>query len=192
MKEPIIDMMMIVLNGEPFLEFNLKQHYKHFNKIWIVEGADNRTRDHVSKEFFTEDGHSTDSTIEIIKSFPDPDHKIMLIQHPNNTFWTGGKDEMIKAVDSKVLNNYNGLNGYLMEIDVDEFYKDEDLEKLFQIAEEFPQVTSYGIRYMDMKTKKHLELTGEVLVEGCSNGPPAHLGKPIENQPFVMPMALIQ
>lgn len=131
--------MILVLNGEPFLEHNLRQHYWFANKIWIVEGADCRTRDHVNKEFFTEDGHSVDNTIEIIKSFPDPEHKITLIQHPYNTFWSGGKDEMIAQTNSLIEGDY------IFEIDADEFYRNEDVEKLFKIIEQYPQITGFGI-----------------------------------------------
>lgn len=134
-----IDIMILILNGEPFIERNLKQHYWFANKIWIIEGADNRTRDHVSKEFYTENGHSTDNTIEIIKSFPDPEHKITLIQHPNNTFWTNGKDEMIAQINNRIEGNW------IFEIDVDEFYKKEDVKKLISIIEQYPQITGFGI-----------------------------------------------
>lgn len=134
-----IDIIILVLNGEPFIEYNLKQHYWFANKIWIVEGADNRTRDHVDPSFFTADGHSIDNTVEIIKSFPDPEHKITLIQHPNNTFWSNGKDEMIAQTNDKIKSDF------IFEIDVDEFYKNEDIEKLFLIIEQYPQITGFGI-----------------------------------------------
>ncbi len=134
-----IDIMILILNGQPFIEYNLRQHYWFANKIWIIEGADNRTRDHVDHKFFTDSGHSTDKTVEIINSFPDPEHKITLIQHPNNTFWSNGKDEMIAQINNKIEGDF------IFEIDVDEFYKREDIEKLINIIKEYPQITSFGI-----------------------------------------------
>lgn len=130
-----IDIMIISLNGEPFIEHNLHQHYWFANKIIVVEGADNRTRDHVNRSFFTEDGHSIDNTVEIIKSFPDPEHKITLIQ--KNGFWSGGKDEMIAQTNDLIEGDF------IFEIDVDEFYKREDIEKLINIIEEYPQITGF-------------------------------------------------
>jgi len=131
-----IDFMMIVLNGEPFLSYNLKSIYPWANKIWIIEGADGRTKDHVNPEFFTKNGHSFDNTVEIIKSHPDPEHKITLIQ--KDGFWQD-KDEMISQINDLIKSDY------VFEVDVDEFYKDEDYEKLFKIIEEYPQVTGFGI-----------------------------------------------
>ncbi len=132
-----IDTIGIVLNGEPFVYYWLKNTYKFSRRIFIVEGADNRTRDHVSKEFFTSGGHSTDNTVEIIKSFPDPEHKITLIQ--KDGFWTGGKEEMFSMVDPLV------KSPLILEQDMDEFYKCEDIEKLCQITEKFPQITGFCI-----------------------------------------------
>jgi hypothetical protein len=144
MKEPIFDYMTIVLNGAKFIEHCIKQYYSHANKIWIIEGADNRTRDHVNPKFFTLDGHSIDDTVEIVKSFPDPEHKINLIQHPNNTFWSGGKDEMITQINNRI--NVDRLDNYwLFEQDVDEFVRDEDIIKLKEIITEYPQITSFGL-----------------------------------------------
>lgn len=130
-----IDFITIVLNGEPFIEHCISQYYKYSNKIIIVEGADNRTRDHVSKEFFTEDGHSIDNTREIIHSFPDPEKKITIIE--KDGFWNGGKDEMFSATEKFISSQW------VFEVDCDEFYKDEDMEKIFEIIEENPQATGF-------------------------------------------------
>ncbi len=134
-----IDVIGIVLNGEPFVHYWLENTYKYAKRIFIVEGADNRTRDHTSREFFTPEGHSTDNSVEIIKSFPDPEHKIRLIQHPNNTFWTGGKEEMFSMVDSLI------QSPLVLEQDIDEFYKHEDIQKLCDITDQYPQITGFGI-----------------------------------------------
>ena len=65
----------IVVNGEPFIKYNLENLYPHAHEILIVEGAVEKFK-HAS----TPDGHSLDNTVKIIKEFPDPENKIKLIQ----------------------------------------------------------------------------------------------------------------
>lgn len=71
---PLITASYKVFNESRFLPYSLKSVYPYVDRIDIVEGA--------TKPLWKEsnDGRSTDGTVEIIKSFPDPDHKIKLIQ----------------------------------------------------------------------------------------------------------------
>lgn len=135
MNQQKIDFVTICLNAEPFISHCITQYYKYAHKIFIIEGADNRTRDHVSREFFTDDGHSTDKTREVIHSFPDPEHKITIIE--KDGFWLGGKDEMFSRTNDLL------SSPWVFEVDCDEFYKDEDMEKIFKIIEEYPQITGF-------------------------------------------------
>ena len=111
---------MIVLNEAQFIEANLKQHYELVDNIVIVEGADRL----YPKTNVTEDGLSTDDTAEIIRNFPDIDHKIKFIQHG----WTHIGGEQAKC---ELRNRYmeDILSGLLIAVDADEFYRFSDLKE---------------------------------------------------------------
>ncbi len=123
---------MIVLNGEPFIRYNLENLYPHAHEILIVEGAVEKF-----KHAATPDGHSIDETVEIIKSFPDPENKIRLIQCKG--FWPE-KDEMSNAY----MENCTG--DYIWQVDVDEFYKSEDILKIKEFLFADPYITRVDIK----------------------------------------------
>jgi hypothetical protein len=75
---PKITFGMIVLNGEPFIGYNLRALYPYAYQIIVVEGAALS-----AKSIATPDGHSTDNTRETIRKFQekeDIEHKVALIQ----------------------------------------------------------------------------------------------------------------
>lgn len=123
--EPEFSFVMIVLNGMPFIEYSLKSVYDFAHEIIIVEGA-------VKDCMFAAnpDGSSKDGTVEFIKSFPDPDNKIKLIQGR----WPE-KCEMQNEALKHVTGNYVWL------IDSDEVYKKEHLEKIKEILKNDPSIT---------------------------------------------------
>lgn len=110
---------LIVHNGEPFIKYQLESLYPHAHQIIVVEGAVEKFR-HAS----TTDGHSLDRTVEIIRGFPDPEHKITLIQREG--FWPE-KTEMSNAYMEACTGDY------IWQVDVDEFYKNEDIKKVEEI-----------------------------------------------------------
>lgn len=123
---------MIVINGEPFIKYNLLNLYPHAHEILIVEGAVEKF-----KHAATPNGHSLDDTVKIIKEFPDPENKIKLIQ--NNGFWPE-KDEMSNAYMACCTGDY------IWQVDVDEFYKSEDIEKVRKYLVENPDVTRIDVQ----------------------------------------------
>jgi len=123
---------MIVLNGEPFLKYNLENLYPHAHEILIVEGAVEKFA-HAA----TPDGHSLDKTVEIVRNFPDPEGKIKLIQCEG--FWPE-KDEMANAYMAVCTGNY------IWQVDVDEFYRSEDIEKIRAILASDPEITRVDVR----------------------------------------------
>ena len=123
---------MIVVNGEPFIKYNLENLYPHAHEILIVEGAVEKY-----KHAATSDGHSLDDTVKIIREFPDPENKIKLIQC--NGFWPE-KDEMSNAYMERCTGDY------IWQIDVDEFYHPEDIEKVRQFLIDNPDVTRIDIQ----------------------------------------------
>jgi hypothetical protein len=123
---------MIVVNGEPFIRYNLENLYPHAHEILIVEGAVEKFR-HAA----TPDGHSLDRTVEIIKNFPDPQGKIKLIQRDG--FWPE-KDEMSNAYMAICTGDY------IWQVDVDEFYKSADIEKIRRLLSENPDIERVDIK----------------------------------------------
>ena len=108
-----VSYVMVVLNGEPFIKFQLQSIYKHAHEIIIVEGAYKKFS-FAAKEF-----RSKDKTISIIENFPDPKKKIKLIK--KKIFYDDKKEmcnEFMKYITGDVL----------WQIDVDEFY-DENTHK---------------------------------------------------------------
>ena len=61
---PRISFGIIVFNGEPFTRYCLRALYPHAFEIIVVEGGHEGT-----VEVATPDGHSTDGTLEAIRSF---------------------------------------------------------------------------------------------------------------------------
>ncbi|MHC5060099.1 MAG: glycosyltransferase [Planctomycetota bacterium] len=116
---------MIVLNGMPFIEYSLRAIYDFAHEIIIAEGA-------VADCMFAAkpDGSSRDGTVEFIKSFPDPQNKIKLIQAK----WPE-KCEM----QNEALKHVTG--DYVWLIDSDEVYKRSDLEKINQLLRKDPSIT---------------------------------------------------
>lgn len=128
---------MIVLNGEPFLRYNIRALYPFAHEIIIVEGACPGAKD-IAKT----DGHSRDGTIGVIRNMQrleDPQRKIKLVTaedegHPNG-FWSE-KDEMSQAYARRATGNY------LWQVDVDEFYLPEDMKKIINLLQQNPQITA--------------------------------------------------
>lgn len=127
----------LVLNAESvlptgMLRAQLEQLYYIADEIFITEGA---TKVINSKHYWdgdttwlTSDGHSTDQTVNIIKNFPDPEKKIFLIQ--KDGFWNG-KTEMCNEWSKRATGDY------IWQIDSDEFYKKDDIEKIKRILKKY-------------------------------------------------------
>ena len=107
----MVSYVMNVLNGEPFIKYQLDSIYSHAYEIIIIEGAYIKFSHAASSE-----GRSIDNTIEIINNYPDPDRKIKFIQKLG--FYNDRLDmcnEFFKHVTGNVI----------WQIDVDEFYLDK-------------------------------------------------------------------
>jgi len=82
---------MIVLNGEPFLRYNLRALYPFAHQIIVVEGSSPD-----AAGIATTRGHSRDDTLNALREFmdeEDPEGKVILIRaedegHPDG-FWPG-------------------------------------------------------------------------------------------------------
>ena len=138
-RKPRIAFFSIVLNGEPWLKLNIQHIYPYASQIFIVEGAtraDGKSHyyDGDADGFCTREGHSIDDTLGVLTSLKqrDVENKIRIIKKDRP--WNG-KTEMcnsfLNLVDAE----------YLWQLDVDEFYKEEDIEKIVDYLHIHPETT---------------------------------------------------
>lgn len=111
---------MIVFNGDYVLKQTLEQIYPYASQILIAEGP---------VEYWRERGfyQSTDNTNKILYDFPDPEGKIKIVHGPYL-----GKDDQCNAY----MQFLNDDSHYLWQIDSDEVYKKEDIEKVISFLED--------------------------------------------------------
>ncbi|MEF3274185.1 MAG: glycosyltransferase family 2 protein [Chloroflexus sp.] len=139
---PRITFGMIVLNGEPFLRYNLRAIYPFAHQIIVAEGASPRAA-HAA----TADGHSLDGTLQTLYQFKaeeDPDDKLIIVTaemygHPNG-FWPGEKDEQSRAYAERATGDW------LWQIDVDEFYHPTDMARVAAFLQQHPDTTCLCFR----------------------------------------------
>jgi len=135
---PRVTIGMIVFNGEPFIRYNLRSVYPFAHQIVVVEGAVPG-----SAATARNDGHSSDGTLESVKSFcseEDPEGKVVLVVAEDeghvDGFWKGEKTQQSQAFASRATGDY------LWQVDVDEFYQPHDMEKILQTLTERPELTA--------------------------------------------------
>ena len=120
---------MIVFNGDFVLKECLESVYPYATQILISEGP---------VRYWQDQGHttSTDKTNEIIDNFPDPENKITVVHGQFEE-----KDEECRAYMPYMRDDID----YIWNLDSDEIYKSEDIEKIINILEE-EKYTSVGVR----------------------------------------------
>jgi hypothetical protein len=135
---PKVTFGIIVLNGEPFIRYNLRALYPFAHQIIVVEGAAPAAAGNA-----TADGHSTDTTLRTLRDFKareDPENKLVIVSaedegHPDG-FWQGEKDEQSQAYTIRATGDY------LWQVDVDEFYRGEDISLVLSLLENQPGITA--------------------------------------------------
>lgn len=139
--KPRITFGIIVLNGEPFVRYNLRALYPFAHQIIVVEGAAK-----AAANVATPEGHSRDMTLATLRRFKaeeDPDDKLIIITRDG--FWSE-KDEMSQAYAAQATGDY------LWQIDIDEFYLPEVMQEVIATLTArpdigtilFPQITFWG------------------------------------------------
>lgn len=126
---------MIVLNGEPFIPYNLRALYPFAHQIIVVEGAV-RSAAH----YATTNGHSLDNTLQLLRHFKqneDPADKVILITRDD--FWDE-KDEMSQAYAQRATGDY------LWQVDADEFYRPQDIEKVMSLLRHNPNISGMSFK----------------------------------------------
>ena len=133
----MIDFMLIVLNGEPWINAWLKTYEPYANKIHIIEGTDNEMFHNVPhdirKLYHTEDGHSTDNTLEIIKTYNTNKIKLYNINPKTGNGLWHSKHQMIAQINDKIETEW------LWEADSDEFVHDGHIKEIIKVLKEYPK-----------------------------------------------------
>lgn len=129
----------LVLNGSPWLKLNIENIYPYASQIFIIEGAtkadgEKHYFDGKAEGYYTSDGHSIDETLEEIEHLKGIDKEGKIIVMTKKGAWNG-KTEMCNSFMHLVQADY------LWQLDVDEFYKQEDIQKIVAYLSEHPEVT---------------------------------------------------
>jgi hypothetical protein len=128
-KEPVLVKCLAVHNEEDWVAANIENCYAEFDTIRIVEGAV------VGRPGSTDTGHSTDRTLEIIRSHPDPSNKIELVT----------QDRFFKSLEEQKQTFLNLANEgeWLFIVDCDEFYMDGDINKVRDRIKRRPNASEF-------------------------------------------------
>ena len=135
---PKITFGIIVLNGEPFTRYCLRSIYAFAYEIIVVEGGHED-----AKSVCTPDGHSTDGTLETLYKFKeeeDPLNKLTIVTR--NGFWPK-RDELGRHRTPQSRAYAERATGdYLWQIDIDEFYREEDMISILKMLKNNPSITA--------------------------------------------------
>jgi hypothetical protein len=141
-KRPKITFGIIVLNGEPFIRYCLRSIYRFAHEIIVVEGGHED-----AKSVCTNDGHSTDTTLETLYKFKeeeDIENKLIIVTR--NGFWPH-KDELGRSRTAQSRAYAERATGdYLWQIDVDEFYREEDMLRVTKMLSNDPSITAISFK----------------------------------------------
>ncbi len=145
----------IVLNGYPFLEYNLRALYPFAHQIIVVEGAAL-----AAKNLVRTDGHSLDGTLEMLQEFKDkhdPANKLLVVSAADagytDGFWPE-KDEMSQAYAERATGDW------LWQVDSDEFYLESDLAAMLALLDQHPEVSGYSFPYVEFFGSFDAYITG--------------------------------
>jgi len=119
-RRPLITACYKVFNEASFLGYSLRSIYDYVDHIDIVEGAMKASMTKANS-----DGSSTDDTVKIVKEFPDPQHKIRLLQ---------GKWRDREHMQAKLLEICNSK--WMLYIDGDEVADPESMQNLRSFCED--------------------------------------------------------
>lgn len=119
-----------VLNEEDWLFLTLKSIYPYMDKIVIAEGAEPSAMFSATPE-----GLSIDKTADIIRTFPDPQDKIVFIQK--------GSVATLHDLRNAALSKMPPDTDWVLSMGGDTLYKPEDLEYCLEIIPKAPQVSIY-------------------------------------------------
>ncbi len=141
-KLPKITFGIIVLNGEPFIRYCLRSIYPFAYEIIVVEGGHED-----AKSACTPDGHSTDTTLQTLYKFKeeeDDENKLTIVTRSG--FWPK-KDELGRDRTPQCRAYAERATGdYLWQIDIDEFYKKEDMFTIINMLNNDPSISAISFK----------------------------------------------
>jgi glycosyltransferase involved in cell wall biosynthesis/2-polyprenyl-3-methyl-5-hydroxy-6-metoxy-1,4-benzoquinol methylase len=114
----------ITLNAEEFIYQSIASVYEFADQIWVADGATPAGR-----AIANENGGSIDRTLEILHSFPDPEHKLHILP---SRFYQDKNEQSNAYMEAMDANQPD----YVWQLDSDELYHLEDLERVAQLIEE--------------------------------------------------------
>ena len=132
---PKVTFGVIVLNGEPFTRYCLRGLYPFAHEIIVVEGSVA-----AAANIATPDGHSTDGTLESLYRFKaeeDPQDKVQIVVRDG--FWDE-KDAQSQAYACRASGDY------LWQVDIDEFYKPEDIRTVLGMLQDDSRITAVSFK----------------------------------------------
>lgn len=149
-----IDVIGIVLNGEPWIQAWLDTYTPFADNIIIAEGVDNKRFAHVPpeirKKLVTPTGHSTDNTLDILNN---ANADMTIITRDGG--WSD-KNAMFAEISKYCYSDY------VFSIDMDEFWREADLKTIKQLLEDHPEVIDWWVEPMNFwKSGKYHTLKNE-------------------------------
>ena len=139
---PRITFGIIVLNGEPFTRYCLRSLYPFAHQIIVVEGGHEDTR-----AVATPDGHSIDGTLETLRRFKaeeDPLNKVEIVTRDG--FWPKSDELGRHRTHQSRAYAERATGDYLWQVDIDEFYRPQDMQAVLFMLRERPDVSAVSFR----------------------------------------------
>lgn len=141
---PKVTFGIIVLNGEPFTRYCLRSLYPFAHEIIVVEGGHEN-----ALVVSTPDGHSTDATLETLRRFKDeedPDDKVRIVVRdgpwPQKDEFGNSKTPQSRAYAERATGDY------LWQVDIDEFYRPEDMSAVLDMLAADPAITAVSFNVL--------------------------------------------
>jgi hypothetical protein len=161
---PRITFGLIVLNGEPFVRYCLRSIYPFAYEIIVVEGGHKD-----AKSVCTPDGHSIDSTLESLFKFKneeDTENKLTIVT--KDGFWPK-KDELgnDRTPQSRAYAE-RATGDYLWQVDIDEFYKEEDMIAIINMLKHDPSITAVTFPFINFWGDIKYEIEGWKFLRGAN------------------------
>ena len=164
MEFPRITFGIIVLNGEPFTRYCLRALYRYAYEIIVVEGGHEDAR-----SVCTPDGHSVDGTLETLYDFKkeeDPENKLQIITKTG--FWPKTDELGRHRTPQSRAYAERATGDYLWQIDIDEFYKNEDMDAILKMLKEDPSISGITFPFINFWGDIHYRIEGWKFLRGGS------------------------
>ena len=161
---PRITFGIIVLNGEPFVRYCLKSIYPFAYEIIVVEGGHEDAR-----SVCTPDGHSIDKTLETLYKFKkeeDPENKLQIIT--KNGYWPKTDELGRHRTHQSRAYAEKATGDYLWQIDIDEFYKNEDIEAILRMLKKDPSISGITFPFINFWGDTKYKIEGWKFLRGGS------------------------